>query len=717
MTTIAYEAVLDVEQISRRTLQTRIARGDYRSIPTGQRHPNGRATLGIPLSDLTSEAQERYWTQVATGQSARAERPQEGRRESETETSGLTAPSRCLIGTPVSGRSSTLHSTSDSPPAREGYIVIERPDYLPGHIPTTPDGVPDVAAMRVMGLGHQVDEWDRRMRAVARVRTLLDRADHGAQCAAWTRVAAEYEVGVRTLRRWDRTLQQYGACGLVPAWGQDRRRSRMIPDDLGHQILDAYLDNRQWTIAMVWRHIVVPYYDGRRGVPHVSTVRRYIDRHVTPLMEVTFRTGEKAYRALIQPKIRRNLPPVNSIWCADHRLLDVMVLDGDHAVRPWVTSIIDVGSAAWVGYRLCRHPNSDTVAGALRSALLTYGLPTAFLRDNGKEFVSRRMGGKPARLQRPTDSDLADRTRWPAAMTANIETSSIWTRLGIQLVTALPYRAWSKPIEPTFGAYSSLYERLVPGWTGRDAKEKPAKLAGEIKGRRLLTWQQFAEEIFPQLIAHWNTAHCCGERTKPPLAHYEGYERHVPDAQTLSFLLQQRQALRVRTTGLHVGGHRYMSERLALYIGITVQVAWDPGDPTWITAYTPDDQVLAVREAPQAEWMAWGEANELSARAGRVQRHELARVRDQVKGAAPVESIDPTGAYRLVAGRLAEEQRSNREAERQALVLPEADHAAAEQTAARAEAVETAATPRERSRAYKIRVDYDAMIAAIDHGD
>jgi len=571
----------------------------------------------------------------------------------------------------------------------------------PAHIPITPDGVPDIGALRAQGRDAHADEWDRRMRALARLDVELKKVDYGRIQEAWGRVAAEFNVSTRTLRRWRSEREVAGPAALVPAHGSHRGESRVIPDELGRRIREAWLQDSRWSVEQIYEWIVQPYYHEELGsdyLPHIATVRRYLRRKVLPLAEAYFRQGAKFWRAYVQPKITRELPGVNEIWCADHRLLDVMVLDGGKPRRPWVTAIIDVGSAAWIGWRLCRQPNADTVCHALRQAVLTCGVPRAFLRDRGKEFTAARVGGRPVRLDRPNAGEIGNARRWPAAMSRAVEMSSIWQTLGVQLITAQPYSAWSKPIEPIFGAVSRRYENLLPGWTGRDAKEKPEKLAGEVQCGRLLTWDQI-EAVFANLILDWNTKHICGDRCAPPLSYYEGYRGRKPHPLTLSFLLQDRRRLRVRTYGVEVNGQRYMSEELMLYAGATVTVASDPAAPEWVTIYAPDDRVLAVQATPRATWGEFGEPNKLAKRASRAQRAYLMDLRAEIRGATPIEQLDPTGACHLVAERLQREAELTRQATR--LELPEADAAALEQQLAVEEAARTAGRKRQPESLYQ----------------
>ena len=698
--TVVYLSPAEAAQlagVSVQSIRTWMAAGKCETFETCENSANGKPVRVITLGSLPDAAQNRYWAERAAGGSSQSH--------------------PVLAGLPGAALPRQEPAPSSDIPEGKGLNPLVGPTHCqtelvpgqppPGHIPITVDGVPDVAAMRSFGRTPQAETWERRMRAVAEVRARLQACPHGEKAAIWQAVAAEFQTRVRTLQRWAADAADYGAAALVPALSARGRRSIALSDELEHKISEAYLLNQQWTIAQVYRDVVTNHCrNNGRMLPHVSTVRRFIRRHIRPLDEVVFRGGFRAYRAHMEPKVTRELPAVNEIWCADHRLIDVMVLDGEKAVRPWVTAIADVGSAAWVGYRLCRTPSSDTVCHALRSAVLTFGVPRAFVRDNGKEFVARRLGGKPARLCKPGKGELEGQKRWPAAMPGQVESSSIWDQLGVQLTTALPYSAWSKPIESFFGAFSRRYENQVAGWTGQDAKKKPEKLAGEIKRGRLLTWEQF-EVVFAALLDRWNTRHVCNpaKRDRPPLAYYEGYTARVPDAQTLGFLLQDRREQKVKPSGIELNGRHYMSEQLALYVGMTIKLAWDPAEPGAITVYTPDEQVLSVPRVPEAKWLEFGEANEIMKRGGRAQREYLMARKEQIGGACTLDELDPTGSGRLIA----ERKRQEALIQRELLELPPADAAAQAQAEAHEAAEQAAEQPRPHSPYREINEKWDKL--------
>ena len=566
-------------------------------------------------------------------------------------------------------------------------------------IPLTRDGLPDLAALRSLGLDQYADEWNRRMRAVSDASHARMRADYGEKTTAMRRVADMHGVGYRTLQRWYKSWKEGGPAALVPDW-KNNRGETCLPVDLQLQIRESWLNSRRMSKAQVYREIVQPWYEENRPgeCPHYSTVRRFINDHILPLEKTARREGPEEYQKQMHPRVQRDLPPVGEVWSADHRLWDVFVIVSDgqgsgwgrHDTikcpcgsgkqrrnccslrRPWVTVLADVGSACFVGYRIGRNPNASGVCHAVRDGILDWGLPDWFCPDNGMEFKAKRL------------------TREGKETYSQVMESGMWPTLGVEVHTALPYNAWSKPVESLFAAFSKQWENLCPGWCGRDAKDKPEQLDRQIKNGTILFWDQF-QDVFEQQINRWNDSHTCGDREAPPAELYEQRWEDsggpsIPSRDTLDFLIQDERRVKVRQEGivLQAGGdkHRFTCEQIALYVGSKVTVRWDPERPEYVIAYTPDDRKIAVPPAENAQWGEWDEPNKEARRGARLQKNYLRERQQQVAGSTPPERLDPTGAVGMIRDRQAEQRTPD------AKHLPDADQEAIEQQQALEDAKE-----------------------------
>jgi len=556
-----------------------------------------------------------------------------------------------------------------------------------GGLPVLANGSPDLAALREQGRGRHVDVYLARLNAVAALRARLQGARHGERGSVAERVAVEHGATARSVRRWDRLEREGGPLGLLPKWGTSNHRERRIPRELAAKIRDAFLDQRRSTSAQIFRDLVVPFCV-REGipVPHDRTVRRLLAREVLPIEQAVWRGGPRKFEAEFAAKVTRDPTElaVNEVWVGDHRLLDIFLLYHGKAIRPWLAMIADVRSAAIVGSRLCLRPNASSVAHALRSALLAVGPPKVFLRDNGKEFTAKRVGGKARRLRRPRQGDLGEARRWPPALPREVEDGALWSALRVEVKSSLPYHAWSKPIESFFRSLSQQWENMLPAWCGRNAADKPELLPKHVAEGKLLTWQQLPE-IWDKIEVHWNTDRPVGARPETPLQAYEGYVAEIPDDRALALLLQKRGERKVADNGITCDGALFFSPAALMYVGQTVRCRWDPADLSGIVVYPPDQkQPLAVPRKRPASWRGFGKANEDAKRARRAQREFVMGRRAEVAGAASLEEVDPLGAFRAVARR--------RELEaavvKKRLALPAPEKAAAAQAKARRRAVE-----------------------------
>ena len=386
------------------------------------------------------------------------------------------------------------------------------------------------------------------------------------------------------------------------------------------------------------------------------------------------REGKKAWQDKARPHIFRDESEleVNELWCADHRRLDIFCWPPEgarKAIRPWVTAIIDVRSAAWVGWTLWLTPSSDTIACALRRAIMTYGVPKTWYRDNGKDFQAKRFGQN-ASSYRGVDWDEV--SRWPAVLD-DPRQWSLFKALGVQTIDALPYQAWSKPIESLFGAWSKRYERLLPGWCGSDAKAKPEKLAGEIQTGRILPWAELVA-LFERSVVDWNTGEPIGDRELSPINHYvEGsYTPRMVNQNTLTILLARHKRMRVHNHGVQLYGDKqwtYMCKELAPFIGCDAEVRWDPWQPDAIWVHpemgVPDEEFpsrfhceawIKVPRCALGSYRQFGDEEVEAARARKQQRLVVGMRAEEAAGAASINMHDPMGGFQIAAAHQARVQ-------------------------------------------------------------
>jgi len=641
-----------LEGVSEGAVRKRIERGDLARVPTGEVAPNGRRVYAIPLSELPPIAQE-AWLHRERAQKRVAEMGDDD--------------ARC---------------------------------------PVLDTGDPDINAMVEQGRLSDLDEINRRSLAVAELNQTLEHAAYGQRTALYKLIAEGHGVSAATLRRWAKEEAAAGKAGHAPGW--NRRKglgSRAMSEETRAVVLAAYLDERRLTPTQIRARIVIPYCTAHGlPVPHRATVARFLDEATNHVERTAFRRGRRAFEASCAAKVIRDLDTlgVYELLCGDCRKLDVFCLAPDgRVVRPWIALWMDVRTAGIVGWVLAPKINARMVALAFRRALLDLGVPDRVYVDNGKEFCNRALGQSLRRLRINYDDpgSITDTVeRWPAVlpMADHDGWLGLFTVLGIERVTALPFHAWSKPVEALFNAFFKPKEQFLPGWCSADAKDKPEVLARQIERGDLLTAEQLAG-IVTQWVEEWNTTHVCGDRGQPPAAFYEHFTpRWVPTPELCDVLLERSEKRKVQPHGIKLLGECYKSPELMPHVGEWCTVRFDPFDRRAITVFISSRNVrLAVPRAAKASWQGWGKPNVDNARCRKAQRSALADTQAALAPYRDPALLDPDRAVAMIAERKAGE--AALEAEQRGAINAKAVALAADIIEEKRRAIEQAAQPPEGS--------------------
>jgi len=152
---------------------------------------------------------------------------------------------------------------------------------------------------------------------------------------------------------------------------------------------------------------------GAGPMPGRATLYRAFERQTTPAERAMWRTGEDGRRAA-EVYLTRPAVPRNQVWEADHKELPILVLPPrGSAVKPWLTTIVDDGTRALLGWAIALTPHTGTVLTAIRMALVhderrgPFGaVPSRVRIDRGLEFAAGAIGEVMAAL-------VVDRQRLP----------------------------------------------------------------------------------------------------------------------------------------------------------------------------------------------------------------------------------------------------------------------------------------------------------------
>lgn len=236
-------------------------------------------------------------------------------------------------------------------------------------------------------------DHERKAALLARLEML--RAD-GGLTAAHVRLAAEgHGVSERTIWRWLREP----ASNPRPSFAlseADREAFAFYGGNIAavHRARTAALSGKGAAAG-----VPVPAFllEGWAGAVQVAerTLYRAFEAQMSPAERAAWRTGE-AGRRKATVYLRRPDAPRGRIWEMDHKQVPLVVLPPKGAaVRPWMTTVVDDGTRALLGWAVALYPNAGTVLSAMRMAMVheaqhsDFGaVPERVRIDRGLEFAA-----------------------------------------------------------------------------------------------------------------------------------------------------------------------------------------------------------------------------------------------------------------------------------------------------------------------------------------
>jgi putative transposase len=310
-----------------------------------------------------------------------------------------------------------------------------------------------------------------------------------------------------------------------------------------------------------------------------STFNRFVS--TIPKDEMAYaRKGKRYWEAHYMPKCERLRPErVNECWFGDHHMFDLFVIDDDGAiVRPWMTAWSDAATGCFVGFCITTNPNSNTItetfirAVAQKSGSEFWGLPGTIYIDNGKDYRSKKFEG-----EREVEHVIG-------RLNEKMEATGILQQLGVSVIHALPYKAWSKTIERLFGTLENRYIRELPGWCGNSPGARPedltsARLRHMAESGELLTFEQFEQAVRGQIILQYHEERFGNEYSA--IERYRMLDRardDMPSWEVLDFIKQERCTRKVTPKGVQLNKCWYWHEDLRRLVDKYVTVRFGKDD-------------------------------------------------------------------------------------------------------------------------------------------
>ena len=295
------------------------------------------------------------------------------------------------------------------------------------------------------------------------------------------------------------------------------------------------------------------------------------------------RDGEKALKDNVEPYILRDISKlkVGDVLVADGHKLSFLVQNPftGKPVRATLIGFLDWKSTALVGYEIMLEENTQSIASALRNAIINLqNIPKIIYQDNGRAFRAKYF----------VNTDFQE---------TGFE--GIYAKLGIQTVFAKPYNARAKVIERFFKEFQESFEKLLPTYSGSSIENKPA----HFKRNEKLHKQYFKPNYYPtidevkMLVDKWlefkNAQLCPNDKSQTIAQVFENRAKINIDTAQLDDLMMTADIKTIYQNGIRFLGTFYYSDKL---YGLKTQVIirYSLFDLSEIRVYTTKNQFLCV---------------------------------------------------------------------------------------------------------------------------
>lgn len=345
-------------------------------------------------------------------------------------------------------------------------------------------------------------------------------------------------------------------------------------------------------------------------VPSYQTVNRYINTLNKDYANERFLAdqGMREFKRKKMLKRRRNtgMLRVMELVQGDAHTFDCWVkLERENgyvtAIKPYLVGLIDVKSRCLVGWAICEIPNSQVIKQAMLNMMYPKknnpieGVPRILLIDNGKDWTSKALTGRPRTERFSLDGEI----------------KGFYKSIGIEDdMRSLPYQAWSKgQIERFFETlcddFTSRFDSYTGTLTGSKTIGKIKKdIKKMLKNDELYTIEEFADLFDNWLNEEYHTDTHRGlkeqkEKMPIPIEVFKNAERYYKAAPPYDFAIMQLMKCEERTVysvGISLFKRCYQNEALGQFEGQKVDVRYDPYDIRKIHVYKKDGTKICEAE-------------------------------------------------------------------------------------------------------------------------
>ena len=453
------------------------------------------------------------------------------------------------------------------------------------------------------------------------------------------------------LYRKKKALKADDLAGLLDNRGSWRKGTSSIPDVAWDCFMYFYLDEAQHPIQAcleyteMWLRQEAPQY---LPLPSYASFYRRVQNEIPEPLEIMGREGMKAFRDRCAPYIQRKYENMvsNEWWIADNHTFDVMTQGADGQVhRLYLTAFFDARSGIFTGCYVTSAPSSQATLIALRKGILKYGIPENIYVDNGREFLTRDVGGLGHRQKKSTKDEF--------------NPPPVFERLGIHMTNAIVKNAKAKIIERRFRDVKDRLSRLFPTYTGGNVLEKPERLKKVLKSGDIPTDEAFTQAVEDILYHYMNERAYSGAvaadkgKTREQVYRENLLEKRIASESDLNLMLMRStRSQKVGRRGVHitVAGDKinYFNDELLLnFFGESVYCRYDPENISEVRIYDLQDNFIMTAPADNVAVLEYGSSKDEVAQAMRKVRSFEKLTKEELK-AVSITSLGKKTALELV---------------------------------------------------------------------
>lgn len=415
------------------------------------------------------------------------------------------------------------------------------------------------------------------------------------------------QISVETLYRKWAAIRAGDLDALVDKRGKARKGKTVLLPEIEQEFLSLYLDEAQLPIP---RCVALTEQWARDNMPTALPLPSYHTfyrkaKAVPYAVAVLCREGEKAYYDKCSPYIRREYESIaaNDFWIGDTHTLDVESMGPDGTLhRLYLSAWLDARSGIFTGWYVTASPGSQATLNALRKGIATRGIPLNVYVDNGREYLTRDIGG------------LGHRKKGKDSFAP----PGVFERLGIKMTNAIVRNARAKLVERRFEDFKNYVSRLFPTYTGGNVVEKPNRLKYVLKqGDHVPTDAEVIAAVDTLIEGYLNCEPYGGSVAEDKgKSRVEVWRESLPNGAVRQpasendlqlMLMRTSKPVRVTRRGVTLKIHGleldfYTPELANLRMKDKVYLRYDPEDLSKVRVYDMEDRYLT--EAPQSKLTA-----------------------------------------------------------------------------------------------------------------